>query len=132
MQWYNTATKNLETKISSNLESLNFQTCNDIKLQLPNLEIKIASINKSALSMQILWWRQTIQFSFSFFFQFFHFRVYNSIGLHQININIDDQVAWAPSNQNFAIQLKGVTREKFKVFVIKVATLGIHLIILWT
>ena len=59
MQWYKTATKNLETKIGSNLESLNFQTCNDIKPQLPNLEIKIASINTSALSMQILWWRQT-------------------------------------------------------------------------
>ena len=59
MQWHKTATKNLETKISSNLESLNFQTCTDIKLQLPHLEIKIASINTSALSMQILQWRQT-------------------------------------------------------------------------
>ena len=47
MQLYKTATKNLETKISSNLESLNFQVCNDTKLQLPNLEIKIASIKKN-------------------------------------------------------------------------------------
>ena len=54
MQWYKTATKNLETKISSNLESLSFQTCNDKKLQLLNLEIKIASTNTSALSMQVL------------------------------------------------------------------------------
>ena len=53
MQWYKTATKNLETKISSNLESLKFQTCNDTKLQLPNLEIKIASTNTSALSKKI-------------------------------------------------------------------------------
>ena len=41
MQWCKTATKNLEANISSSLESLNFQTCNDTKLQLPNLEIKI-------------------------------------------------------------------------------------------
>ena len=54
MQWYKTATKNLEANMSSNLEPLNFQTCNDARLQLPNLEIKIASINTSALSMQIL------------------------------------------------------------------------------
>ena len=40
-------------KFSRNLESLKFKKCNDIKLQLPNLEIKIASINTSALSMQI-------------------------------------------------------------------------------
>ena len=59
MQWYITATKSLGKKIGNNFESLNFQACNDIKLQLPNLEIKIASINTSALSMQILWWRQT-------------------------------------------------------------------------
>ena len=54
MQRYETATKNLEATISNNLEPLNFQTCSDTKLQLPNLEIKIASINTSALSMQIL------------------------------------------------------------------------------
>ena len=51
MQGYKTATKNLETKFSSNLETLNLQTCNletlnlqtcnDIKLQLPNLEKKL-------------------------------------------------------------------------------------------
>ena len=50
--------------------------------------------------------------------------------LQQTNINIDDQVTWAPSNQIFAIQFKGITREKFEVFVLKVATLGPHLIIL--
>ena len=44
----------MKANISSNLELLNFQTCNDTLLQLPNLEIKIASINTSALSMQIL------------------------------------------------------------------------------
>ena len=54
MQWYKTATKNLETKISGNLESLNFKTCNNIKLQLMQIGIKIASINTSALCMQIL------------------------------------------------------------------------------
>ena len=32
MQWYNNAMKNLQANISSNLESLNFQTCNDTKL----------------------------------------------------------------------------------------------------
>ena len=50
----------------------------------------------------------------------------------QTNINIDDQVARAPSNQIFAIQFKCITRKKFKVFVLKVTTLGPHLIILWT
>ena len=37
MQRYETSTKNLEANIGRNLESLNFQTCNDTKLRLPNL-----------------------------------------------------------------------------------------------
>ena len=37
MQRYETSTKNLEVNIGRNLESLNFQTCNDTKLRLPNL-----------------------------------------------------------------------------------------------
>ena len=35
---------------------------------------------------------------------------YNSIRVQQTNININNQVAWARSNQNFAIQFKCVTR----------------------
>ena len=55
-----------------------------------------------------------------------------SAGIHvqQTNINIDDHVAWPPSNKKFAIQFNCVTREKFSVFVVKVLTLGPHLIIL--
>ena len=52
--------------------------------------------------------------------------------VQQTNINIDDQVTWALSNQIFAIQFKWITREKFKGFVLKVATLCSYLIILWT
>ena len=65
------------------------------------------------------------------FFQFFlHFCLYKSIRVQQTNINIDDQVAWAPLNQIFAIQFECITREKFKVFALKVAILGplVHLI----
>ena len=57
---------------------------------------------------------------------------YNTLRVEQTNINIDNQVAWAPSNQIFAIQFKCITREKLKVFVLKVVTLGPHLIILLT
>ena len=64
------------------------------------------------------------------FFSFLkHFCVQQYIRLKQTNINIDDQVAWAPSNQNLTIQFKCITREKFKVFVLKVITSGPHLII---
>ena len=55
--------------------------------------------------------------------------VYNSIiRVQQTNINIDDQVAWDPSNQNFAIQFKWKLLPES--FVLKVAALGPHLIIL--
>ena len=50
--------------------------------------------------------------------------------VQQTNINIDDQVAWAPANQIFAIQFKCTTQEQFKDFVLKGATLGPHQIIL--
>ena len=57
-----------------------------------------------------------------FFIFLEHFRVYNSIRIQQTNINIDDQMAWAPAKQIFAIQFKCITREKFRVFVLKIAT----------
>ena len=49
--------------------------------------------------------------------------------IQQTNINTDDQVAWPPSNQTFAIQFKCITRKKLKVFFLKIATLGPHPII---
>ena len=55
---------------------------------------------------------------------------YNNIRVQQTNINFHNQVAWVPSNQILAIQCKCITREKFKVFVLKVATSGPHLLIL--
>ena len=65
-----------------------------------------------------------------FFSVYFSIFAYNSIRAQQTNKNIDDLVAWAPSNQNFAIQSKRINREKFGVLVLKVATVGSHLIIL--
>ena len=41
-----------------------------------------------------------------FFHFFLHICLYNSIRVQQTNINIDDQVAWAPLNQIFAIQFE--------------------------
>ena len=55
---------------------------------------------------------------------------YSSIRVQQTNNNIDDQVAQARSNQIFAIQFKCVALEKFKFFVLKVATASPYLIIL--
>ena len=43
------------------------------------------------------------------------------------NVYINDQEVRAPSIQNFADQFICVTREKFRVFVLKVAILGPHL-----
>ena len=59
----------------------------------------------------------------------FRIFAYNSIRVQQTNINIDDQVAQAPSNQTYANQLKCITLDKFRVFALKVATAGPHLII---
>ena len=43
------------------------------------------------------------------------------------NSNIDDQGTQAPSIQIFVNQLKCITREKFKIFVLKVTTSGLYL-----
>ena len=43
------------------------------------------------------------------------------------NINVDEQEARCPSIQIFVNQQKCITREKFKVFDLKVATSGLHL-----
>ena len=58
MQRYKTATKNEETKISSNLESLNFQTCNDTKLQLPNLQIRKIKVFAESLKTDVFFRRK--------------------------------------------------------------------------
>ena len=55
---------------------------------------------------------------------------YISIRAQQTNTNNDDQVARAPLNQFFANRFKCIPREKSRVFVLKVATSGPHLIIL--
>ena len=55
---------------------------------------------------------------------------YYSIRVQQTDIDIGDQLARAPSNQIFANQFKCTTRVKLRVFVLKVATSGYHLIIL--
>ena len=70
--------------------------------------IKIITTNFNVSSVSI---------SFSIF-------AYSSIHVQQTDINIDDQVARAPANQTFANQFKYITRGKFKVFVVKVATKG--------
>ena len=45
------------------------------------------------------------------------------------NTSSDDQRGLIPSVQNFANQFKSITRDKFKVSVVKVATSGPHLIV---
>ena len=67
-----------------------------------------------------------------FLFQFLLAFSRTTVYVHNrlINIDINNQVAWVSSNQIFAIQFKGIIREKCKMFVLKVATSGPHLITL--
>ena len=74
------------------------------QIEMPPMIKTIAKPNVSSLSV-----------SFSIF-------AYNSIRAQQTNTKIDDQVARAPSNQIFANQFKCITREKFRIFVLKVVS----------
>ena len=64
-------------------------------------------------------------FSISFFLPFF---AYNSITKN----NIEDQGLRVPLNSIFASQFKRMTRRKRRVFFLKVAISGPHLVFLWT
>ena len=57
----------------------------------------------------------------------FSINAYNS---NNKNINNDDQVARASQIQIFTNQFKCVTHQKFRGFVLKVATTGPHLILI--
>ena len=83
------------------------------RIEMPSM-IKILTTKPNAFSISV---------SFSIF-------AYNSILVQQTNINIGDQVAWAPSSQILASQFKYITLDKFRVFVLKAAISGPHLIIL--
>ena len=62
---------------------------------------------------------------FQFLLAFMRMQQYTSTTEY---INVDNQVAWAPSNQIFAVQFKCITREKFMVFCPTTSNYSVNLV----